>query len=331
MKRIFLTAAIFIFLSGIIAQAQTTSVPPLINYQGRLTDNSGIGLAGTKTLEFNIYDAATGGNKIWGPQIFNMVPLIDGYFNVILGTTDTAGRSIADAFSTNTRFLGITYDGKEIAPRQQILSVPYAMQAGSVNSENIKNTIKDSQLEETIDRTGFKASGNITTLGGIHIGGNSEPGDGNLLVDGYITATNQPRCKVRLTSNKSHSSYTTWQDLEWDIADYNVGGCWNSNERKKFTAAVAGLYFLQGLIISNNTDNDYTYIKVYYLNGGVKNYIGYWGHDRNEKNHTSWLNIGIQHYMEAGSALVVEVNSSEAYGEFFGGTQASFVTFAKIQ
>jgi len=136
MKRILLAVTVFIFLSGVIAQAQTASVPPLINYQGRLTDNSGVGLTGSKTLQFNIYDAASGGTKVWGPQIFNNVPLVDGYFNVILGTTDTAGTSIADAFGANNRFLGITYDSKEIVPRQQILSVPYAMQSEKVHNDN---------------------------------------------------------------------------------------------------------------------------------------------------------------------------------------------------
>ena len=52
MKRILLAVTVFIFLSGVIAQAQTASVPLLINYQGRLTDNSGVGLTGSKTLEF---------------------------------------------------------------------------------------------------------------------------------------------------------------------------------------------------------------------------------------------------------------------------------------
>jgi len=253
MKRIFWAATVFVFLSGMMAQAQTSSVPSLINYQGRLTDSSGVGLTGSKTLQFNIYDAASGGNKVWGPQIFNAVPLVDGYFNVILGPTDTSERSIADAFGAETRFLGITYDDKEIVPRQQILSVPYALR--------VKGAISDSQLEETIDRTGFNASGNITASGGIHIGGNSEPGAGNLLVDGHVTAVNQPRCRVRLSSDKSHSGYNKiWKDLEWDIADYNVGGCWNSNEKQKLVATVAGLYFLQGLIISINSGDDYTYI-----------------------------------------------------------------------
>jgi hypothetical protein len=65
------------------------SVPPLINYQGRLTDASGAPLSGTHKLEFNIYTNAISGTNIWGPQTFNMVPVINGAFNVILGHRTT--------------------------------------------------------------------------------------------------------------------------------------------------------------------------------------------------------------------------------------------------
>jgi len=113
-----------------MAQAQETSVPPLVNYQGMLADADGKPLTGTKKIEFNLYDAATGGNKVWGAQVFGSVPLVNGMFNVILGTTDTEGRSIAEAFGGKDRYLGIKVDdGSELAPRQQILSTPFAIQA----------------------------------------------------------------------------------------------------------------------------------------------------------------------------------------------------------
>ncbi len=112
------------------------SVPSYINYQGMLTNAAGQPEAtGIKKLTFNIYDTATDGNLIWGPQVFATVPVINGVFNIILGETDTALRSIVDAFDVDTRFLGITVDeidqsvGTEIAPRQQILSTPYAVRA----------------------------------------------------------------------------------------------------------------------------------------------------------------------------------------------------------
>lgn len=67
---------------------------------------------------------------VWGPQVFESVPLISGRFNVILGTTDTAGRLITSAFGAKDRYLGIKVDANaEIVPRQQILSTPYAIQA----------------------------------------------------------------------------------------------------------------------------------------------------------------------------------------------------------
>ena len=129
MKRIVLSITIT-FLFCIIAHADT-SVPPLINYQGMLTDADGNPMTGTtKKLEFNIYDSATGGTIIWGPQIFNTVPLINGKFNVILGTTDNPGRSIVEAFGAKDRYLGIKVDiGSELVPRQQILSAPYSVKA----------------------------------------------------------------------------------------------------------------------------------------------------------------------------------------------------------
>ncbi len=129
-KTLIFFEVILVFCVLINAHAGETSVPPLINYQGMLTDAEGKPMTGTKTLEFNIYDAAGSGTKIWGPQIFNAVPLISGKFNVILGTTDTAGRSVAEAFGAKERYLGIKVDsGAELVPRQQILSAPFAIQS----------------------------------------------------------------------------------------------------------------------------------------------------------------------------------------------------------
>jgi hypothetical protein len=140
---------IFIVLASFTAQAQTTdtSVPPLINYQGLLADANGNPLIGTKKLTFNIYDAASGGNLIWGPQVFDGVPLIGGKFNVILGSTDTAGRMITSAFSSKNRYLGIKVDSNtEIAPRQQVLSTPFAIQAENATKADVAKTVRGTDL-----------------------------------------------------------------------------------------------------------------------------------------------------------------------------------------
>jgi len=126
-----LLSSILLFLVGLV---QAESVPSLIHYQGTLTDSNGDPLAdSSRTLKFNIYDALINGNLVWGPFEAKDVPIVEGKFNVILGPTDENKpnrRSIIEAFKGSSRYLGITIgDGEEIAPRQQIMSSPFAVQA----------------------------------------------------------------------------------------------------------------------------------------------------------------------------------------------------------
>jgi len=131
MKKIFLILSFYMFgiLVFSIAYAEIYSIPPLINYQGTLTNENGELSSGVMQLTFNIFDSSNGGNKIWGPQMFPKVYVNNGLFNIILGPADTNGNSIANAFNSSECFLSITIgdDNNEITPRQRILSVPYAL------------------------------------------------------------------------------------------------------------------------------------------------------------------------------------------------------------
>ncbi len=151
MKQIVLSI-IIIMLTALTAQAQESSVPPLINYQGMLADATGNPLTGTKKLTFNIYDAPTGGNLIWGPQVFESVPLVNGRFNVILSVAEDGKSSVADAFSAGSRYLSIKVESNpEISPRQQILSAPYAIQAEHSAKADVAETVQGSDLYITSD------------------------------------------------------------------------------------------------------------------------------------------------------------------------------------
>ncbi|RLC09237.1 MAG: hypothetical protein DRI57_22495 [Deltaproteobacteria bacterium] len=192
MKQIVL-AMVFVMLAGVMAQAQGASVPPLVNYQGMLTDASGKPLTGSKKIEFSLYDAATNGNKVWGPQIFSSVPLVNGMFNVILGTTDTEGRSITEAFGGKDRYIGIKVDdGAELAPRQQILSAPFAIAAGTVQGRNLY-----------VD----PESGNV----GI---GTTNPGE-KLEVVGKIKASNLGKV-LQVVHSQSNEFVSSDQAIPWD-------------------------------------------------------------------------------------------------------------------
>ncbi|HTL57156.1 MAG TPA: phage tail protein [Candidatus Limnocylindrales bacterium] len=134
--------------------AQAETVPSLINYQGRLTDETGRALTnGTYGIQFRLWNKPVAGQPgetlVWGQQY--EVSLVNGVFNVILGPSGGApipGAGVTDlqfAFGESERYFGLTLvrlqDGtvvsegqrKEILPRQQILSGPFALHAGDGN------------------------------------------------------------------------------------------------------------------------------------------------------------------------------------------------------
>ncbi|HYG33592.1 MAG TPA: tail fiber protein, partial [Clostridia bacterium] len=109
----------------------------------------------------------------------------NGRFNVILGPVDESGRSIADAFRGNDRFLEIRVKGnRPILPRQQILSAPFAFY--SQDAERAK--LADALVKELADA--LCPVGSIMAFAGPT---NTIP-DGWLLCDGRATvSTNYPR------------------------------------------------------------------------------------------------------------------------------------------
>jgi hypothetical protein len=143
MKRVLILFAIGLLLPAARVPAQ--SVPGFMNFQGQLMGANGSPLAtGDYELTFRIFDAAEGGTLIWGPQVLDSagsvghgpkIPVVQGYFNVILGPQDTSSRPLSSAFQGATRFLEIKVGtNNPIAPRQQILSAPYALNAGNAAS-----------------------------------------------------------------------------------------------------------------------------------------------------------------------------------------------------
>lgn len=132
---------LFLVLTALRPLAQD-AVPPLINYQGRLLDGSGAPVAnGNYDVAFRIWSAGTGGTLVWGRSF--PVNVNTGIFNVMLGDGGSPldGALVTDirkAFADQERYLGITVlkgpagpvpDAREIAPRQQLLSAPYALAA----------------------------------------------------------------------------------------------------------------------------------------------------------------------------------------------------------
>lgn len=167
-----------------------TSVPVLINFQGKLYDPTGGGgagapLTGIQQVEFRIYDSLTGGTLIWGRR-FPVFCNSDGVFNVMLNDDGTSlggtVTSLKDAFAAPARFLELTVQGHgtAIAPRQQIVSAPYAFRAERASYAGAADQ-------------GFQVSGGLTvqsggaTVSGALVANNNVTVNGGLVLSGGLT------------------------------------------------------------------------------------------------------------------------------------------------
>ncbi len=114
-----------------------------IPYQGRLADAAGTPVTGMQNMEFRIYDVPTDGTPLW--EEFwtggNSVSVSDGLFSVLLGSLNTNLVSVVQGHEA--LYLGVTVGtDTEMAPRVQLGSVPFSMQAltvpdGSVTTAKI--------------------------------------------------------------------------------------------------------------------------------------------------------------------------------------------------
>ncbi|MBC8232933.1 tail fiber domain-containing protein [bacterium] len=98
--------------------------PRLLNYQGKLTDENGP-VTGTVSITFSIYDTPTGGAPLWSEPHDN-VTVTDGLFNSILGSLNPIDDSV---LSGGERYFELTVNGEPIEPRQQVVSVLFALKA----------------------------------------------------------------------------------------------------------------------------------------------------------------------------------------------------------
>lgn len=103
--RLFLGVAILWMLSSSSAYAVTT-VPLKVNFQGRLTDSTGVVVAdGLYNAKFALYDAASAGTLKWSEtrEVASRLQVTNGLFSVRLGDgTNTFGGTLDTIFAANS-------------------------------------------------------------------------------------------------------------------------------------------------------------------------------------------------------------------------------------
>lgn len=192
MKRLgYLASAAISVCWSLMGLAQ--SVPQLINYQGQLLDAGGTPLTnGDYVIQARLFAFESGGTPIWGPQVFNgqagigfgpKIPVVQGRFNLVLGPQDTSGQSLAPVFAANsTVYIELQVGtGSPIAPRQQILSSPFALSAA--NAANAANAVNAASSANAANAANASNAANAAKLNGfdwttLFAGG--DPANGNM-------------------------------------------------------------------------------------------------------------------------------------------------------
>ncbi len=201
-------------------QARGEPLSTAISYQGQLKQN-GQPVSGATALRFSLFDAATEGNLVAGPLVFDgsagglaLVQVTGGLFNVELDFGP-------GAFSGGARWLEVAVPAPDgsgdtvLSPRQPVTAAPYALNvrglnmdesgglqmAGDIqtsgkvsasafasNSPLILEAPKHTERARIDDITGHFGIGTPTPLARLHIGGT--PGtDGLMFPDGTLQTT----------------------------------------------------------------------------------------------------------------------------------------------
>jgi hypothetical protein len=249
------------FVAGLMVAGSTVHAAPptitqqvtpgTISYQGRIQEAGGADYTnGIYDIEFRLYDAATGGNQLWGATYKPY--LKNGYFSAILGQINVGETSLTGStFSvvsdlwkavwvepgaTTDRYLGIKVaarDGTPIVgaqesfPRQQLLASPFAIQAQFAQQAKYAESTSGDFTIPTANKLNFAGGNGTIESGGTQINVNDD-----LNVTGSVTA---PRVITAYLHNNGANVNVGWDGIPEDLL------VWGNHVIAKNTCLVMGM------------------------------------------------------------------------------------------
>jgi hypothetical protein len=108
-------------------------VPPLVNFNGTLTDLNGKPLTGVVGVTFLLYKDQQGGSPLW-LETQNVQPDRTGHYTAMLGSTSSAGLPADIFIAGQAHWLAVQVEGQPEQPRVLLVAVPYALKAGDAQT-----------------------------------------------------------------------------------------------------------------------------------------------------------------------------------------------------
>jgi hypothetical protein len=145
---------------GMLPLEANAAIPPQINYQGYLTNASGVPVNGTVSMVFRIYNDDSGGTELWNET--HNVTVSQGVYNVVLGASSLLPNPIALPFDQQYYLAVKVGTDPEMTPRIPLTSVGYAFRAQTVESvgshshsgaDIVSGTVSEPRIDSAIART----------------------------------------------------------------------------------------------------------------------------------------------------------------------------------
>jgi hypothetical protein len=131
----------------LLAGGVHAAVPRTIHYQGRLTQSDGTPITGAFTVTLRLYDAPTGGARLWEEQhTLSLTRTDNGVFSVTLGAAVPFDEAIT--FDEPVWLTTEVNDEGELSPRQLLAAVSYAINADTVDGLHAAQLIAAAEAGE---------------------------------------------------------------------------------------------------------------------------------------------------------------------------------------
>ncbi|MGE3181775.1 MAG: hypothetical protein AB7N71_09100, partial [Phycisphaerae bacterium] len=203
-----LNVAIATLSLALTTTAFAAGPPTALTYQGQLSDG-GVPVDGSVDLQFRMFNAATGGQRIGAIVTANDVPVVNGVFtiDVDFGTTPYTENA--------ARWLEINVDGIWLEPRQRLTGAPFALNTRGLNVDSAGNV----GIGTTSPQSRFDVNGDVKVVGELQLDGHISLDAAPTRIDfqTFLSQIGVPGLVLNNTASGSTAMSFRNSQLEWLI------------------------------------------------------------------------------------------------------------------